>query len=134
VYDYRDEALCDERARVFESCIRSAHALQGMHTAEGYGPAAPIEGFAAIKCTALGNPYFLERMSTAIVEIRNLFLKFDVGNSGSVTKEEFKAQYEKYFDGMDVEEVFKMMDVDKDDDIDYREWSRFITIEELHKV
>ncbi|KAJ1432629.1 proline dehydrogenase [Ochromonadaceae sp. CCMP2298] len=126
VYDYRDEALCDERTKVFESCIRSAHALQN-------DPAT--EGFAAIKCTALGNPHFLERMSTAIVEIRNLFMKFDVDKSGVVSREEFKLQYEKYFSGgMDVEDVFKMMDVDADDDIDYMEWSRYVTIEELHKI
>lgn len=124
VYDYYDEEICDSRAKVFESCIRSAHELQGKKDA-----------FAAVKITALGNPKLLERISTSIVEIRNLFLKFDVDNSGHVSKKEFKRQYEKYFEnGMNVGEVFRMMDVDNEDTIDYVEWSNCLTIEELHKL
>eukprot|EP00600_Ochromonadales_sp_CCMP1393_P010437 CAMPEP_0174957234 /NCGR_PEP_ID=MMETSP0004_2-20121128/1963_1 /TAXON_ID=420556 /ORGANISM="Ochromonas sp., Strain CCMP1393" /LENGTH=430 /DNA_ID=CAMNT_0016205329 /DNA_START=293 /DNA_END=1585 /DNA_ORIENTATION=+ len=128
VYDYHDEELCDIRAKVFESCIRSAHALQqGQSTADG---------FAAIKLTALGNPLLLERISTAIVEIRNLFLKFDTNKSGFVTREEFRSQYEIYFTSADmsVDEIFESMDGDHDDRIDYVEWSNSVTIEQLHNI
>lgn len=127
VYDYYSESVCDSRAKVFESCIQSAYDLKSTRKDGAC--------FAAVKCTALGNPKLLERISIAIVEIRNLFLKFDVDNSGHVTKEEFKLQYEKYFDGgMNVEEVFQLMDNDADDNIDYVEWSNMLTIEELHKL
>lgn len=60
VYDYEGEELCDERLETFKQCILAVHAV------------SPT-GFAAIKCTALGNPQLLERMSVAIVELRNLF-------------------------------------------------------------
>ena len=129
VYDYCDEELCDERTKVFVSCIKSAHELQKGSTR------ASLDGFAAIKCTALGNPKLLERISTTIVEIRNLFLKFDVNNSGRISKEDFKKQYQLYFtSGEDVEEVFRKMDLDADDTVDYVEWSNALPIEELHKL
>ena len=124
VYDYYNEDICDARAKVFESCIESAHTLKGTKDA-----------FAAVKVTALGNPKLLERVSTAIVEIRNLFNKFDVDNTGLISKEAFKKQYETYFSGgMDVDEVFKMINADNDDSIDYVEWSNCLTIEEIHKL
>lgn len=124
VYDYYNEEICDARAKVFESCIESAHTLKGSKDA-----------FAAVKITALGNPKLLERVSTSIVEIRNLFHKFDVDNSGLISKAEFRRQYETYFNGgMHVDDVFKMMDADNDDTIDYVEWSNCLTIEELHKL
>ena len=126
VYDYRDEELCDQRAKIFESCVRSANALNFEKD---------VDGFAAIKITALGNPILLERMSNAIVEIRNLFLKFDIDGTGEVSKDEFKRQYEKYFtNNMNVEEVFKYINRDDDDTIDYVEWSNALTIEELHTM
>jgi proline dehydrogenase len=43
VYDYKNEELCDMHARTFEKCIRAVKSV------------SPT-GFAAIKCTALGNP------------------------------------------------------------------------------
>jgi len=126
VYDYYNEGVCDARAKVFETCIRSAHDL--------YGDKAR-ESFSALKITALGNPALLERISIAIVEIRNFFLKFDDDNTGVISKEQFKLHYEQNFTGgMDVDEVFRMMDVDDDNDIDYIEWSNALTIEELHKL
>lgn len=126
VYDYYNEGICDARGDVFKSCIRSAHELRG---------SVSSDAFAAVKITALGNPKLLERVSTAIVEIRNLFIKFDIDQTGRVSKEEFRNQYNKYFEGgIDVEEVFKMIDNDSDDTIDYVEWSNGLTIEELHKI
>jgi proline dehydrogenase len=126
VYDYRDEELCDTRAKVFERCIRSAHELQGTKN---------FDGFAAVKVTALGNPLLLERISIAITEIRNLFLKFDVNKTGKITKEQFKTQYEFYFTGgLDVEEVYKALDCNHDEGIDYVEWTNTLTIEDLHKM
>lgn len=40
-------------------------------------------GFAAIKCTALGNPILLEEMSTAIVRWREQFRKLDSDKKGN---------------------------------------------------
>lgn len=40
-------------------------------------------GFAAIKCTALGDPILLKKMSTAIVEWRAQFRKLDSNKIGN---------------------------------------------------
>ena len=91
------------------------------------------KGFAAIKVTALGNPLLLERMSTTIVEIRNLFLKFDEKQQGKLSKEVFIEAYDKYFvDGKGLE-LFNRLDNDNNGFVDYVEWTENITIEELNK-
>eukprot|EP00389_Voromonas_pontica_P000555 GDKH01000819.1.p1 GENE.GDKH01000819.1~~GDKH01000819.1.p1 ORF type:complete len:400 (-),score=53.28 GDKH01000819.1:25-1224(-) len=123
VYDYVDESECDARKKIFERCIRSSHAVSS-------------HGFAAIKCTALGPPVLIERMSTAITELRNLFNKFDDNNDGTVNKDEFRRAYKQYFEGTeeDVERIFKQMDVDNDNTIDYVAWSNTLRLEDLHKL
>jgi len=79
-YTYESEAACDKHVEVFQSCIRSVANVSP-------------EGFAAIKVTALGNPLLLERMSTAIVESKKLFAKFDENGNGFISREEFEKGY-----------------------------------------
>ncbi len=81
-----DEAGCDARASIFESCVRSA----------GDVPPSPAagRGFAAIKVTALGDAAMLERMSSAIVGVRNLFGEFDAGGTGFIGRDEFVGCFE----------------------------------------
>lgn len=82
VYDYKSEAECDRHVSIFKDCIRSVRDV------------SPSTGFAALKVTALGNPELLERMSTMIVEVKNLFSKFDEKGTGMVSREEFVRCYE----------------------------------------
>lgn len=121
VYDYRDENLCDLHTQTFEKCIRAVHAV------------SPT-GFAAIKCTALGNPKLLEAMSVAIVELRKLFLKFDIDKTGFVSREQFAVAYNKFFTGGDVESIFATLDRDNNQIIDYIEWSNGLALEDLYKL
>ena len=114
--------MCDERAQTFEKCLRSANVVKG----------ASSNGFVAIKITALTNPQLLEKMSKVVVEIRNLFLKFDKNNTGYIEVDEFKRGYDYFFDGEMAAEVFNRIDSDRDGIIDYIEWSNTITIEDLH--
>lgn len=79
-YSYESEAACDRHVEVFRSCIRSVANVSP-------------DGFAAIKVTALGNPLLLERMSSAIIEIKNLFAKFDENGNGFVSRQEFEKGY-----------------------------------------
>ena len=81
VYDYKSEKDCDDHVEIFKSCIRSVRDV------------SPTRGFAALKVTALGNPELLERMSTMIVEVKNLFSKFDQKGSGLISREEFVRCY-----------------------------------------
>lgn len=71
-YSYENEATCDKHVEVFLKAIDTVARL-------------PDQGFAAIKVTALGNPQLLERMSAALVEIRDLFGEADTdGEQGSI--------------------------------------------------
>ncbi len=46
-------------------------------------------GFAAIKVTALGLPKLLERVSSQLVAVGNLFKEFDLDRDGFVSRGEF---------------------------------------------
>lgn len=82
VYDYTSERQCDLHVETFLSCIESVKQVSSSF---------PGTGFAAMKVTALGNPILLERMSRAIVEVRELFHKFDTNQDGLLSKAEFVA-------------------------------------------
>ena len=81
IYDYKSEKECDRHVDIFKNCI---------HSVRDVSP----HGFAALKVTALGNPELLERMSTMIVEVKNLFAKFDEKGTGLISREEFIRCYE----------------------------------------
>lgn len=121
-FDFTTEEQCDKYMKIFENCIRSVKAVSP-------------EGFAAIKITALGDPALLERMSVSIVELHKLFMKFDVDQTGVVTRDQFMAAYSKFFvGGEDVSIVFDNFDTDKDGHVDYIEWTNNIVIEDLYKL
>jgi len=122
VFDYEGEKECDARREVFAKCIRAAHAVSET-------------SFAAIKCTALGNPPLLDRMSVAVEELRTLFNKFDEDGNGWVTKEEFQKVWDDFFvDAQDVDEMFAAMDYNHDNTIDYVGWSNALRLEDLHRL
>lgn len=121
VYDYKDEVLCDAHAKTFRDCIQAVHNV------------SPT-GFAAIKCTALGNPKLLETVSTAITELKKLFQKFDEKNTGFVTRDQFRKAYSTFFVGGNVDEIFGTLDMDHNDSVDYIEWTNGFAVDELHKL
>lgn len=121
-YDYTTEQMCDKHLAIFESCIRAVKSVSP-------------SGFAAIKCTALGDPRLLERMSTAIVELHNLFEKFDVDKTGRITKDQFMSAYNQFFtDGADARDKFEHFDIEKDGFVDYIDWTNSLVIEDLHTL
>lgn len=121
VYEYKDEVMCDVHTETFKKCITAVKSV------------SPT-GFAAIKCTALGNPKLLERMSIVIIELKQLFNKFDHSNTGYVTKSQFIEAYNKYFNDDNGEKVFLEIDSDHDGSIDYIEWMNGLPIEDLDKL
>lgn len=120
-YDYQSEAQCDAHVATFEKCIRAVHNV------------APT-GFAALKCTALGDPKLLETITILIKELRNLFVKFDVNGNGKISRKEFTEVYTKVFQGGDVEAIFARLDVNVNDSIDYVEWTNVLKVDELHEL
>ena len=121
-YAYKNELLCDERANTFAMCLRSANVVKG----------ATTNGFVAVKVTALTDPELLEKMSIIVVEIRNLFLKFDKNKTGMINADDFKRAYNYFFSGEQAEEIFDLIDTDRSGLVDYVEWSNTITVEDLH--
>ncbi len=119
VYDYKNEELCDMHMETFRKAIQAVKNV------------SPT-GFAAIKCTALGNPELLKRASTTLVEIRNLFHKLDPKGTGFVTKYEFLKAFSTKIDGKDVLSYFDVLDGDHDGKIDYIEWTNGLHLDQLH--
>jgi proline dehydrogenase len=119
VYDYKNEELCDMHMKTFEKAIQAVKNV------------SPT-GFAAIKCTALGNPELLKRASVTLVEIRNLFYKLDPNGTGFVTKDEFLKAFDTKIDGKDVLTYFDVLDADHDGKIDYIEWTNGLELDQLH--
>ena len=118
VYDYKSEEECDRHVSVFKDCIRSVRDV------------SPV-GFAALKVTALGNPELLERMSTMIVEVKNLFAKFQQNNNteGLISREEFVACYQHYFhvDDEQLKTVIESLDPLGTGVIDYISFAEMLT-------
>jgi proline dehydrogenase len=119
VYDYKNEEICDKHMKTFEKAI---HAVKNVSST----------GFAAIKCTALGNPELLKRASNTLVEIRKLFYKLDVHQTGFVTKEDFLLTFNTKIEGKNVLEYFDLLDSDRDGKIDYIQWTNGLRLDELH--
>lgn len=120
-YPHFLEELCDHHVKTFEKCIQAVHDV------------SPT-GFAAVKITALGNPLLLKRISTALVELRRLFLRFDANNTGFVTKDQFLQAWAKIFVTGDGAALFDKLDADKNGRVDYIEWSNTLVLEELHNL
>jgi proline dehydrogenase len=119
VYDYTDEDVCDKHYETFVTAIKNVKDV------------TPT-GFAAIKCTALGNPELLKQASSALREIRELFYRLDANRTGYVTKEQFLQTFQTKIDGKDVLSYFDILDTDHDGKIDYIEWSNGLKLEHLH--
>ena len=142
IYDYKSESECDKHVQVFMDCIHSVRDVSAEHN-----------GFAALKVTALGNPSkclllyivclflkdahihsmptseLLERMTTMIVEVKNLFAKFDKNGSSYVSREEFIQCYEEYFhvDEDQLSEILDMLIDPNNGMIDYISFSQMFT-------
>ena len=94
IYDYKSESECDHHVSIFKECIRSVRDVShNVSTSSVTGRGGGGGGFAALKVTALGNPKLLERMSTMIIEVKNLFSKFDEDGNGLVSREDFVRCY-----------------------------------------
>jgi proline dehydrogenase len=119
VYDYKNEEMCEIHLKTFTKAINSVKNV------------SPT-GFAAIKCTALGNPELLKRVSSTLVEIRKLFHAIDKDNTGFVTKEQFIETFSNKVEGHDISQYFENWDKDGDGRVDYIEWTNGLKIEELH--
>jgi proline dehydrogenase len=116
-YRYEDEEACDRRMEHFLESIRAAGSVDR-------------QGFAAIKVTALGNPKLLERVSNALLAVRDLFRVLDENGDGFVDKDEFTTVCSRLFNssGGALKGVFDRLDTDKDGKVDYIAFTKGITV------
>ena len=129
-YKYEDEAVCDRRLEVF---------LKSIDAAQRATPAGQ-QGFAAIKVTALGPPALLERVSTALVAVQDLFRSFDEDGDGTVSADEFARVHHRLFrehrpvseglEGADASDPFSYdwLDTDRDGRVDYVAFTKRVTL------
>mmetsp|Transcript_24232 Transcript_24232/g.38005 ORF Transcript_24232/g.38005 Transcript_24232/m.38005 type:complete len:576 (+) Transcript_24232:49-1776(+) len=118
VYDYKSEEECDRHVSIFQECIHSVHDVSSV-------------GFAALKVTALGNPELLERMSTMIVEVKNLFATFqpESGSGGLISREKFAQCYQQHFrvDDCRLKEVIESLDPNDSGVVDFISFAEMLT-------
>lgn len=118
LYDYQSEEECDRHVSIFQECIQSVHDVSSV-------------GFAALKVTALGNPELLERMSTMIVEVKNLFAKFqpESGSGGLISRENFAQCYQQHFhvDDHQLKEVIESLDPTDSGLVDFISFAEMLT-------
>jgi proline dehydrogenase len=128
-YEYEDESTCDANATIARQAIVDAGRTKA--------PGEPA--FAAIKCTALGKPELLMRMSSIIVQAQLLFRTLD-GPNLSRAKNRYLDTLVDYptlsaglrnagveMDEKELQQLFKEMDKSsKDGVIDYVDWVSFL--------
>jgi proline dehydrogenase len=111
-YDYSTEKQCNKNAEIFAQAIESVHNVTP-------------NGFAAIKITALCNPALLERWSTSLVEIRNLFQRLDANDNYILTYDEFRNGWQKYFNAEEneIRKRFEQFDQSGSGKVSAIEWT-----------
>lgn len=123
-YDYSSEKKCDKHLSIFLKAIDAAARAEG-------------QGFAAIKVTGLGNPLLLERVSSSLIAIRNLFRQFDEDHNGHITREEFTNVYSQLFNDSTparMERVFRYLDTAQAGTIDYVSWSKQVRVQDVPEI
>ncbi|RHY01038.1 hypothetical protein DYB30_006354 [Aphanomyces astaci] len=145
-YDYEDEAMCDANMRIALQAIQDA-------PANGKCPHRPrvhfdgislscVVGFTAIKCTAMGKPELLQRMSSILVETQLLFHSLD--GPVSRAKESYVDRLVDYptfktgiqsagasFTEEELDALFRALDVEQDGVIDYIDWVSYLNTMDL---
>ena len=106
-YPYVSEAHFNANRRIFLSAVNAVHATTP-------------EGFAAVKVTALGDPALLERVSTAVRELRAFFETLDPAKQGVISRDAFRRGWREAFEMSDeeIEAVFERIDTDMDGNVD----------------
>ncbi|KNC54025.1 proline dehydrogenase 1 [Thecamonas trahens ATCC 50062] len=122
-YDYAGEAECDANADMFLQAIEDA---------------AAGEGLVAVKLTALGKPVLLERMSSLLIAIRDLWHdRFALPSGepdGSVSPDSFQLSLRDVgvqLSESQAAELFDEIDFSKDDKLDYIEWTYALRLNDL---
>jgi proline dehydrogenase len=116
------EEKCERNFSVFLDCIHAAAQFES-------------NGFAAIKMTALGQPELLQRMTTIIRAVRDMFQRFDKARTQRIDFDTFSSVVDEL--GVKISKEFKRQifgrfDKDKSGDIDFLEWTEFLAVEDLH--
>jgi proline dehydrogenase len=116
-YPYVSEAHFNANRRIFLFAVNAVHATTP-------------EGFAAVKVTALGDPALLERVSTAVRELRAFFETLDPAKQGVISRDAFRRGWREAFEMSDeeIEAVFERIDTDMDGNVDLVEFTNALPL------
>lgn len=119
-YRYISQAVCDANMRTFLSAVEAVHATTP-------------EGFAAVKVTALGDAALLERVSTALVELRAFFDALDSSRCGMLSRDAFLRGWCAAFDldSAEAAAAFANIGADADGDVDYSEFMNSLPLQDV---
>jgi proline dehydrogenase len=122
-YEYSDESLCDANTDlILESIDNAAY--------------AGVDQFVAMKLTAIAKPELLEKVSSVLRAIKNLWIN-EFGSSvhaSAVDRERFGkfiAAIGVSMTNDEVDQLFSQIDLNRDGNIDYIEWTRLLSTTSL---
>lgn len=122
-YKYEDEALCDANRDLMLECVDNAAALGD-------------DQFIAIKLTALAKPELLEKISTTLRAIKDLWIG-EFGRNTTAADVDL-ARFTKFVGSLGVRlsaaeigALFARLDLNNDGVVDYIEWTRLLSFESL---
>jgi hypothetical protein len=122
-YQYEDEAVCDANRDLMLECVENAASLGN-------------DQFIAIKLTALAKPELLEKISSVLLSIKNLWIN-EFGSTALRTDVNLE-RFVKFISSLGVRlseaecrELFARLDLNNDGIIDYIEWTRLLSFESL---
>lgn len=138
-YTYQGEAVCEANAEIFREAIRAVRNTTP-------------DGFAAIKLTGLGDPVLLERMSSCLVEMTELFRRLSaegpaqevrrqpyycIDRSFNLDLTTFSEGWKRLFkvrDEQEVHDIFTKLDADGDGVITFLEWSSSMPLSGINEL
>ena len=120
VHRHVDERHCDFNKDIFLAAVDAVHATTP-------------EGFAAVKVTALGDPALLERVSTALVQLRAFFHRLDTSGRGVLSRDALLHSWREAFDMSDDEiaSYFQQIDTHTTGDVDVLDFTNALRLETI---
>lgn len=122
VYDYLGEEECDSNMGMI---------LRSIDTAA----AAFDHPFVAVKITALGRPDLLEKLTTILNTIRDLWKTMGASPNTPMSRSQFQEALGRLGVSLDPEEsakLFNRLDALKDGKLDYIEWTSYLSLESMY--
>ena len=124
VYNPAMEMACDHHVETFITCIKTAKA----------NSSPKFRSFSAIKATALADPELLKLMTKVLVSYQSLYADINPEHPASISRAQFNTNYHKLFKVGSPDELFDILDQDRDNSIDYLDWCHGVQVQNIETL